>query len=82
MKLVLWDIDGTLVHTAGYGRDAFGEAFAAVFDRDADLSASSDGRAHRLRHRRRVMATAGVTDGAAHMPRVLDELAARSGGRA
>ncbi len=39
MKLVLWDIDGTLVHTAGHGRDAFGEAFAAVFGREADVAA-------------------------------------------
>lgn len=29
-RLVLWDIDGTLVNTAGYGRDAFLEAFEAV----------------------------------------------------
>lgn len=27
MRLVLWDIDGTLVHTAGHGREAFMEAF-------------------------------------------------------
>ena len=43
MRLVLWDIDGTLVHTAGYGRDAFGEAFAAIFGRPADLTSVSMG---------------------------------------
>ena len=32
--LVLWDVDGTLVDTAGHGRHAFGEAFAAVFGRE------------------------------------------------
>jgi phosphoglycolate phosphatase-like HAD superfamily hydrolase len=32
-RLVLWDIDGTLVHTAGYGRDAFAEAFETVVGR-------------------------------------------------
>lgn len=35
MKLVLWDIDGTLVHTAEHGREAFGDAFQAVFGRPA-----------------------------------------------
>ena len=30
MLLVLWDIDGTLVDSAGHGRHAFEEAFAAV----------------------------------------------------
>ena len=33
MRLVLWDIDGTLVHTAGHGRAAFSEAFARLFER-------------------------------------------------
>jgi phosphoglycolate phosphatase-like HAD superfamily hydrolase len=33
LRLVLWDIDGTLVHSAGYGRDAFADAFASVFGR-------------------------------------------------
>jgi phosphoglycolate phosphatase-like HAD superfamily hydrolase len=31
--LVLWDIDGTLVDTAGHGRHAFQEAFEAVMGR-------------------------------------------------
>jgi phosphoglycolate phosphatase len=30
MLLVLWDVDGTLVHTAGHGRHAFDEAYDAV----------------------------------------------------
>ena len=33
MRLVLWDIDGTLVHTAGHGRQAFGEAFERLVGR-------------------------------------------------
>lgn len=33
MRLVLWDIDGTLVHTAGHGREAFMEAFERLFER-------------------------------------------------
>jgi phosphoglycolate phosphatase-like HAD superfamily hydrolase len=33
MRLVLWDIDGTLVHTAGHGRAAFAEAFERLVGR-------------------------------------------------
>jgi phosphoglycolate phosphatase len=36
MLLVLWDIDGTLVRTAGHGRFAFEEAFRAVVGRDPE----------------------------------------------
>lgn len=37
MRLVLWDIDGTLVDTSGHGRDAFEDAFTAVLGRPATL---------------------------------------------
>lgn len=37
MRLVLWDIDGTLVDTYGHGRDAFEDAFAEVLGRPATL---------------------------------------------
>ena len=33
MQLVLWDIDGTLVDTAGHGAVAFDDAFEALFGR-------------------------------------------------
>jgi phosphoglycolate phosphatase-like HAD superfamily hydrolase len=33
VQLVLWDVDGTLVHTAGHGREAFSDAFQALFRR-------------------------------------------------
>lgn len=36
MLLVLWDIDGTLVRTAGHGRFAFEEAFRAVVGREPE----------------------------------------------
>jgi phosphoglycolate phosphatase len=36
MLLVLWDIDGTLVRTAGHGRVAFEEAFRAVVGREPE----------------------------------------------
>jgi phosphoglycolate phosphatase len=40
-RLVLWDIDGTLVQAGEVGRDIFTEAFQAVMGRDADLVAAS-----------------------------------------
>lgn len=33
MRLVLWDIDGTLVDTAGHGAGAFADAFEVMFGR-------------------------------------------------
>jgi phosphoglycolate phosphatase len=32
-RLVLWDVDGTLVHYGGLGWEAFGDAFVALFGR-------------------------------------------------
>lgn len=40
-RLVLWDIDGTLVQAGEVGRDIFTEAFQAVMGRDADGVAAS-----------------------------------------
>lgn len=37
VRLILWDIDGTLVDTAGHGRDAFVSAFESVFHRAGEL---------------------------------------------
>jgi phosphoglycolate phosphatase-like HAD superfamily hydrolase len=34
--LVLWDIDGTLVDSAGHGRFAFEDAFRSVVGRDPE----------------------------------------------
>lgn len=33
MRLVLWDIDGTLVDSAGHGRHAFADAYRTVVGR-------------------------------------------------
>jgi len=71
---VLWDIDGTLVHTAGHGRDAFSAAFAAIFGRPADLSAVSMGGRTDHDIATEVLSAAGVADGAPHVPRMLAEL--------
>lgn len=37
VRLVLWDIDGTLVDTSGHGRAAFTDAFSEVLGREATL---------------------------------------------
>jgi phosphoglycolate phosphatase len=68
MLLVLWDVDGTLVRTAGHGRWAFEEAFRAVIGRDpgpVEFAGRTD---------RQIALTmlAGEHD---HLPRVLEELA-------
>lgn len=74
MRLVLWDIDGTLVHTAGHGRDAFSAAFAAIFGRPADLTSVSMGGRTDHDIATEVLAAGGVADGAPHIPRMLEEL--------
>jgi phosphoglycolate phosphatase-like HAD superfamily hydrolase len=66
--LVLWDIDGTLVHTAGHGRFAFEEAFRTVVGREpvpVDYAGRTD-------HQIALSMLDGESD---HLPRVLEELA-------
>ena len=68
MLLVLWDIDGTLVYTAGHGRWAFNEAFEAVVGRppeQVDFAGRTD-------HQIALTMLGGERD---HLPRVLEELA-------
>jgi phosphoglycolate phosphatase-like HAD superfamily hydrolase len=68
MLLVLWDIDGTLVHSAGHGRWAFQEAFEAVVGREpehVDFAGRTD---HQI-------ALAMLGDERDHLPRVLEKLA-------
>jgi len=75
MKLVLWDIDGTLVHTAGHGRDAFAEAFAAVFRREVALEeVDMAGRTDQM-IAMAVLEGGGISDGEPHMQRMFEELA-------
>lgn len=69
MLLVLWDIDGTLVDSAGHGRYAFEEAFAAVVGRapgHMDMAGRTD---HQI-------ALEMLGDDGGHLPRVLEELGA------
>jgi phosphoglycolate phosphatase-like HAD superfamily hydrolase len=66
--LVLWDIDGTLVHTAGHGRWAFEEAFRSVVGSEplpVDYAGRTD---HQI-------ALAMLGGEREHLPRVLEELA-------
>jgi phosphoglycolate phosphatase len=69
MLLVLWDVDGTLVRTAGHGRFAFEDAFRAVVGRDpepVDFAGRTD--------RQIVQTMLGGRPGDA--PQILEELAA------
>ncbi|HEV3377397.1 MAG TPA: HAD family hydrolase [Thermoleophilaceae bacterium] len=68
MLLVLWDIDGTLVDTAGHGRHAFEEAFETVLGRSPEPVEY----AGRTDHQIALAMLAGERD---RLPHVLDELA-------
>jgi phosphoglycolate phosphatase-like HAD superfamily hydrolase len=66
--LVLWDVDGTLVRTAGHGRYAFEEAFEAVVGRvpePVDYAGRTD----------KQIALTMLAGEHEHLPRVLEELA-------
>jgi phosphoglycolate phosphatase-like HAD superfamily hydrolase len=68
MLLVLWDVDGTLVHTAGHGRYAFEQAFERVVGRPAPRV----GYAGRTDHQ---IALSLLDGDRRHLPRVMEELA-------
>lgn len=68
MLLVLWDVDGTLVRTAGHGRFAFEEAFRVVVGREpepVDYAGRTD----------RQIVDIMLGDGPGDAPRILEELA-------
>ena len=71
---MLWDIDGTLVNTAGHGRDAFMQAFEAVFGRPpAVADVAMAGRTDQAICLDLLDAN-GVGDPEAHVPRMFEEL--------
>jgi phosphoglycolate phosphatase-like HAD superfamily hydrolase len=74
VRLVLWDIDGTLVNTAGHGRDAFMEAFEAVMGRPPDYEDVP--MAGRTDHAITLdlLARNGVEDGEELLPRMFEAL--------
>lgn len=76
MRLLLWDIDGTLVRTGPHGREAFGVAFAAVFGRETDVSELP--MAGRTDHAitMALLKDEGIEDGASRVGDVLTELTA------
>jgi phosphoglycolate phosphatase len=68
--LVLWDIDGTLVDSAGHGRHAFEEAFEAVVGgvpEWVDYAGRTD---HQI-------ALSMLSGSSEHLPALLEQLAAR-----
>jgi len=67
--LVLWDIDGTLVDTAGHGRHAFQEAFEAVMGRQPEPVEFAGRTDHQI-------ALAMLDRDREALPRLLEELAA------
>ncbi len=68
MLLVLWDVDGTLVHTAGHGRYAFEQAYETVVGRPFEQNVPYAGRTDRQ------IALSMLEGDHDHLPRVLEEL--------
>jgi phosphoglycolate phosphatase len=69
--LVLWDVDGTLVDTAGQGRDAFEAAFQDVVGRPLEAEVDYAGRTD---HQIAMAMLEGVEDADGHLPRLLERL--------
>ncbi len=73
MLLVLWDIDGTLVHPAGHGRYAFEEAFQAVVGRTPERVDYAGRTDHQI-------ALSMLNGEHEHLPAVLERLVVRLSG--
>jgi len=75
MRFVLWDIDGTLVDTAGHGAGAFADAFEALFGRVPDGPVPMAGRTdHEIALS--ILQQNRVEGGEAHLPGMWLELEA------
>ena len=74
VRLVLWDIDGTLVDTSGHGRDAFEDALRQVLGRPPTLGdiAMSGRTDHSIALE--IMAMGGVDDPELHLPSMYEAL--------
>jgi phosphoglycolate phosphatase-like HAD superfamily hydrolase len=68
--LVLWDIDGTLVNSAGHGRYAFEDAFRSVVGGDPEWVDYAGRTDHQI-------ALSMLNDSAEHLPAVLEQLAGK-----
>jgi phosphoglycolate phosphatase len=75
--LVIWDIDGTLVDSAGHGRHAFEEAFEDVMGGMPDWVEY----AGRTDHQIALAMLEGSDPSAEHLPAVLEQLAHRLAAR-
>lgn len=65
-RLVLWDIDGTLVEAGGAGREAFEDAFEVVFGRRLEHSPAMAGRTdHDIALE--ILELNGIAEGADHV---------------
>jgi phosphoglycolate phosphatase-like HAD superfamily hydrolase len=72
--LVLWDVDYTLVDSAGHGRVAFDDAFEEVFGRRPEGEVPFPGRTdHQIALS--ILERNGVEDAGTYLPRVLEALA-------
>jgi phosphoglycolate phosphatase len=72
--LVLWDVDYTLVDSAGHGRVAFDDAFEEVFGRRPEREVPFPGRTdHQIALS--ILERNRVEDADTHLPRVLEALA-------
>lgn len=74
MLLVLWDIDGTLVDSAGHGRHAFEEAFQAVMGGAPERVEYAGRTDHQI-------ALAMLNGSTEHLPAVFEQLAAKLAAR-
>jgi phosphoglycolate phosphatase-like HAD superfamily hydrolase len=72
--LVLWDIDGTLVDSAGHGRHAFEEAFEEVVGGVPEWVEYAGRTDHQI-------AMAMLNESSEHLPAVLEQLAVKLAGR-
>src|SRR5215212_12068117 len=74
MLLVLWDIDGTLVDSAGHGRHAFEEAFAEVVGGEPKWVEYAGRTDHQI-------ALEMLNDSQDHLPAMLEQLAEKLAAR-
>ncbi|MGI8750133.1 MAG: HAD family hydrolase [Thermoleophilaceae bacterium] len=74
MRLLLWDIDGTLIHAGSHGRVAFADAFGQVFGRPTDIEdLPMSGRTdHAICLE--LLERNGVTGGEEHLPAMFEAL--------
>jgi phosphoglycolate phosphatase-like HAD superfamily hydrolase len=74
VRLVLWDIDGTLVDSAGHGARAFEEAYEAVVGKPPEEQIAMAGRTdHQIALA--MLERSGLEESPSRLPRMLEELA-------